>query len=228
MATAQTIIDRSIRLIGALESGESATAQETADCLVALNALIDSWRNDALIVHAITSVSKTLTPADGSYTIGTGGDINTTWPVKIDGATVTDSASDYPLDVVPENRWRLIQDKSQTGFPRVLYYDPQYPLGVVNLWPVPSSAYTLKLSVWTPIGTLASAATAIALPPGYERALTTALAIEIAPEFQKQVSAELAKAAQNSLALIKRNNVRPILMDIEFACPGDFDIARGY
>ena len=229
MATAQTRIDRAMRLIGALESGESPTPQETADCLTALNGLIDSWRNDALMVYAITSVSKVLTGGDGSYTIGTGADINTTRPVKIEGGYVTVNGVDYPVETMTEEVWRNLSDKALTGIPEYVYYDPQVANGVVNLYPVPDSAYTLKLSVWTPISTIAVATDNIVLPPGYERAIDTNLALEIAPEFQKPVSDALAKAARESLKLIKQNNVRPFYATIEHpgCCNGSFDIYAG-
>lgn len=227
MATAQTRIDRAMRLIGALESGESPTAQETADCLVALNGLIDSWRNDSLMVYAVTSVTKTLTANDGSYTIGSGADINTTRPVKIEGGYITINGTDYPVEVITEESYRNIQDKATTGQPDYVYYDPQMANGVIYLYPVPDSAYALTLKVWTPISTIAAASDSIVLPPGYERAIDTNLAIEIAPEFQKTVSAELASAARNSLKLIKQNNVQPFYSQIEFADRGAFDIYAG-
>lgn len=227
MATAQTRIDRAMRLIGALESGESPTPQETADCLVALNGLIDSWRNDSLMVYAITSVSKVLTGGDGSYTIGTGADINTTRPVKIEGGYVTVNGVDYPVETMTEEVWRNLSDKALTGIPEYVYYDPQMANGVVNLYPVPDGAYTLKLSVWTPISTIAAATDNIVLPPGYERAIDTNLAIEIAPEFQRPVSDALAKAARESLKAIKQANIQPFYAQIEFACSGAYDIYRG-
>lgn len=233
MATAQTLIDRSLRLIGALESGESPTAQETADVLIALNAMIDSWRNDDLLVYGITEVSKVLTPADGGYTIGASANIDTTRPVKIEGARVTVSGVDYPCEVITEAQWRAIDYKTTQGIPCVVYYDPQMATGTVNLWPVPDAAYTLVLSLWTPIATLATAGTTVTLPPGYERALTSNLAIEIAPEFQKGVPAALEKTARESLKAIKRTNVRPFYADIsEVVCmhgggQSGYDIVTG-
>ena len=225
MATAQTVINRALRLIGALDPEESPTANETANGLEALNALIDSWRNDRLLVWSITTVTKTLTAGDGTYTIGNGADINTTRPVKIVGAYVTDGGIDYPIDIVPESSYRAISDKAtESSYPELLYYDPAVANGTIYLYPVPTGANVLTLSVWAPISTLASAGTSITLPPGYERALSSNLAIEIAPEFQKAVSQEVAKMARESLAAIKKANIQPFFSQIENVAGKRYDI----
>lgn len=225
MATAQTVINRALRLIGALDPEESPTTNETANALEALNGLIDSWRNDRLIVWSIATVTKTLTAGDGTYTIGSGADINTTRPVRIEGAYVTESSIDYPIQVIDEAAYRNIADKAtQSDFPEYLYYDPAVANGTIYLWPVPSAANVLTLSVWAPISTLATAGTTVTLPPGYERALASNLAIDIAPEFQKVASQEVAKMARESLAAIKKANVRPIYAKMEMATGRRYDI----
>lgn len=225
MATAQNLIDRSLRLIGAIASGEDPTADETADALEALNGLIDSWRNERLIVWSIASVTKTLTAGDGTYTIGSGADINTTRPVRIDGAYVTNSGIDYPIEVITEAAYRSIADKTtQSDYPQFVYYDPAVASGTIYLWPVPSAANVLTLAVWAPISTLATAGTTVTLPPGYERALAANLAVEIAPEFQKTASQEVAKMARESLAAIKKSNIRPFSAKMEMATGRRYDI----
>lgn len=229
MSTAQSLINRSLRLIGALDPEESPTANETANVLEALNGLIDSWRNDRLIVWSITNVTKTLTAGDGTYTIGSGADINTTRPVRIEGAYVTQSGIDYPVEVISEAAYRGIADKTtQSDLPQFVYYDPSVASGTIYLWPVPSVANVLTLSVWAPISTLATAGTTVTLPPGYERALASNLAIDIAPEFQKQASQEVAKMARESLAAIKKANIRPIIAKMEMATRRRYSIEADY
>jgi len=44
--TARDVINRSLRILGVLASGEAATASEANDALVALNSMIDSWQAD--------------------------------------------------------------------------------------------------------------------------------------------------------------------------------------
>lgn len=82
----------------------------------------------------------------------------------------------------------------------------------------------LTLQVWTPVQSFATAGTSVSLPPGYERALTTNLAIELAPEFGKSISQEVAKAASESKAAIKRMNIRPIYLQNEMAMSRRYSI----
>lgn len=218
MATAQTIISRAARLIGKLESGETLDGTSTAEMLEALNAMIDSWRNDRLMVYAITNVTKTLTIGDGQYSIGSGADINTSRPVKIVGAYVTDAGIDYPIEVIEEEAYRRISDKTtQSSYPDKVYYSPQVANGQIYLHPVPSKATVLTLAVWTPISTFASTGTTVTLPPGYERALAYNLAVDYAPETGQDAPANVVAVAAQAKAAIKRANIKPFSAKMEFA-----------
>ena len=73
------LIRSSLRLIGAISSSESPAADESMDALEALNMMLNSWgavrflsKNTPTITHILNGST--------SYTIGSGGDINTTRP----------------------------------------------------------------------------------------------------------------------------------------------------
>ena len=69
--------------------------------------------------------------------------------------------------------------------PTGIYYDPSYPDGRVYVVPVPDTALTITLVHDEAFTALASVSTSLSFPPGYERALRYALAVELAPEFGK-------------------------------------------
>lgn len=222
MATAQTRINRALRLIGAIASGESPTTDESTDALTALNAMIDSWRNDRLMVYALSESTLTLTPTDASYTIGTGGNINTTRPVKIESVFCRAGSVDFPVEVVDKARFDAIPDKTTTSdIPQFVYYDSAVTTGNIKLWPVPTTANVLYVTMWTVLSTLASVSTEVTLPPGYERAIDYNLAIEVAPEYEKTVSQEVAKIARDSLAALKKINSRQIIAYSELSINGN-------
>lgn len=212
MATAQTIIDRALRLIGAIASGESPTTQESTDALTALNSMIESWQTERLYVYAMVETAFTMSVGDNSYTVGPSGNFNLTpRPPKIEDAFVREGDIDYPLTQIDFARWDAIADKTTTSnIPEFFYYEPTLSTGTLMLWPVPSSANSLRIVTWTTLSSLAEVETTVTLPQGYQRALEYNLALEIAPEYEKQPSQDVYRIASESIANIKRANIRPM------------------
>lgn len=226
MATAQNVIDGAMRDIGALASGEDPSSDETADVLEALNNLIDSWNTDGLTLYAESEVSHTLVANDGSYTIAaSGADITATRPVRILHAYVRDSNIDHPLEIISKEAYDLIPDKTTTSTnPEYLYYEPSYANGTIKLWPVPSEANVLYMTVQSQLSSFATAGTTFAMPPGYQRAIQKNLAIEIAPQFEKEPSNALIRAATQSLAMVKRLNRKTPRMETGLFTGRSYDI----
>lgn len=213
MSTAADIIDRSLRLLGQIGSGESASAAEAADGLEALNGLAESWRNERLMCFAMQEESLTLANGDASYTIGTSGDLNTTRPVAIEGAWIVDDDISHPVRILTEDEYIGIADKTTTGdWPTKLLYRPTMASsqGTLIVWPVPNATRNLKLLTRVVFSGFALSSTTVTLPPGWERALAFNLAAEIAPEYQTSPSPEVIQMARESKATIKRANMTPI------------------
>lgn len=217
MATAQNLIDRALRLIGAIASGESPTAAESADGLTALNSMISSWQTEKLNVYAFVDTAFTLVATDASYTVGPAGNFALTpRPSKIEQVYVRANDIDYLIELVDFAKWNSIPDKtSSSDIPIYAYYEPTLATGTLQLWPVPNTAYSLHIVTWTTLAELASLATTITLPQGYERALAYNLAIEVASEYEKEPSNSVVMIAMESKAAIKRANNRPMLMNSE-------------
>lgn len=211
MATASAIIKRAMRLIGTLAAGETPSAAEQADALESLNAMLDAWRNESLAVYALRDETLTLTGA-ASYTIGPTGALNTTRPVKIEAAYQRVGTTDYPLRFASAIAWGKLAAKSttKTSVADWLYYEPSYPLGNLWLYPTPTTG-VLHLTTWTPLASFA-ASDDVALPPGYQEALTYHLAIRLAPEYGRTVTPEVAALSRSTKEGIQRANFRPPLM----------------
>lgn len=231
MATAQSRINRAMRLVGALASGESPSADETTDVLAALNGMLDAWRNERLMVYAIQDEALSMTGGDGSYTIGPSGDLNTTRPVKIESAFVRSNGVDYPVDPLTASEYAAIPDKaSQSYIPEWFYYAPTMATGTLKLYPVPSASNTLYLQTWVPLASIHSAETTVTLPPGWEDAIDYNLAVRIAPEFEKNPSAIVLQIAAETKAQVKRINAVTIKAStgLEGMFPAaTFDITTG-
>ena len=204
MATVLDRINRALRLLGVKASGEEATQEEANDAFEALNSMIDSWNNESLMIYNLETVSHTLVPGTGDYTIGTGGTINTTRPQRIESAYINDNNSDWPIAIIKNEEYsRIWQKTTQASYPSYLYYQSDFPLGTIKLWPVPSSANTLNLNVWNQIAAFASTASTVSLPPGYTRMMDYNLAVELAPEYLVEPSMTIQKIANDSKSRIK-------------------------
>ena len=196
-----------------MASGESLTTAESADALIALNAMLESWQTEKLVVYALADTAFTMTATDASYTVGPSGNFNLTpRPPKIENCFVRASGIDYPVELIDQDRWYAIPDKtSDSDIPIYAYYEPTLSTGTLQLWPVPNAAHSLHIVTWTTVASLAAVGTTITLPQGYERALAYNLAVEIAPEFGREASETVQRTAMESKAAIKRANQRPML-----------------
>lgn len=213
MSTSQTLIDRAARLVSAIGSGESCTADESADGLIALNAMLEAWQIDKLDVYAFVDTAYSLVAGTQSYTVGPAGNFALTpRPAKIEECFVRYASTDSTVELVTSEQWNALPSKTDTAtYPDRAYYEPTLPTGTLQVYPKPSAVSSLHIVTWQVVTTLAALSTSIALPPGYERAIAYNLAVEWAgPEFGLPVPDTVQRIAMESHGAIKRANHRPI------------------
>lgn len=211
MATVATLLARSARMLGVLASNTSMSSNEAADGLIAYNAMLGVWANDGLMAYARREESLTLVGSDASYTIGSGGDLNTTRPVEI----ITVWMEGYPpLLPLTDEEYAAIIDKTATSdVPTHYNYKASMSTGTLYLYPTPSAAATLKILTRVPLTAFSATSDTVTLPPGWEEAIATNGAIALSAEYQVAVPAAVAKLAKESLKAIKRANAQPIKAD---------------
>lgn len=221
MADVRDIVTEALRELGVLSAGEVATADDVNFGFDAFNRLIDQWAAERLQVYQTVRTVWAIVSGTQTYTLGTGGTINVARPVFVNDIRVQDTAptlpTEYSLDCLTDDAWSRVNVKTQTSvMPSAFYYNPTYPLGTVTLWPIPTSA-TLQGVLYAPqaVAEFATLATTVALPPGYRRMFVKNLALDLAPSYGKQVGKELADAASDSVAVVKRSNKRLLDMSIE-------------
>ena len=216
MATGQTLVDRASRLLGLINSGESPTSAESADALIAINSMLDSWRNDRLMAYALQNETLTMAASQASYTIGPSGDLDTVRPVSIESAFMREGNIDYPVRVIDAEEFNSIPDKTSTSnLVQFVYYEGTMATGTLKVWPVPDTTNVLHLTTRVPFTALVLGTT-VSLPPGWEEAIATNGAIAIAPEFQASPSPSVVKMANDSLKGIKRTNSKPVIAKSDF------------
>ncbi len=217
MSTAQALIQSSLEELGVYAPGQSMNAADAARGLYQFNKFLDYLSNQSLACFCILEQSFTLQVGVTKYTIGTGGMINQIRPLKlIEGpgaAYLTDTNSNnYDVNVVSRDIWNQISNRGTTivsDIPDTLFYDPQYPLGVINIWPSPTMAYKVYFDSYQQLGNLANLYANLSFPPGYELAIQTNLAVLIGPFFKTAlVSQDIKDQAKESKKIIKRLNTR--------------------
>jgi hypothetical protein len=216
MSTALDVIQAALEELGVYASGETITDADAARGLWVLNGMLDSWSNESLFCYSITEVTFPLVVGQQRYSIGTGGQINAQRPLRlIDGpgaAYITDyNQNIYPVSVVPQDVWNQIGLRSNTSdIPDTLFYDPQIPLGYINIFPVPLISYNLTFDSYTQLYDMPYLQAPIIFPSGYQDAIQHNLAIRLKPFFKDaQIDPIIIELASQTKAAIKRNNYRP-------------------
>lgn len=220
MSTAQTLIFAAYQMLGYYAPNETMSGADSALGLQQLNMMLDSWSNEPQACYAILEQSFALVVNKSSYTIGTSGspDINTTRPLAIidtpGAAYIQDlNGNNYEVNVATRQTWNELANRTtQTNstIPNTLFYDPQMPNGVINLWPTPNSGgYTCFFDSYQPFVQASTLVSNITLPPGYELAIESNLAVLLQPFCKNtDVPKAVERLANKSLATIKRTNRR--------------------
>lgn len=226
------IITRAMRLTGITGASQIPDAQDTNDAFNSLNMMLEQWSLEELMCYRYTANQFSTAASTSAYTIGPGG----TWvtggrPLQVSNAFIRVSTTDFPIEIIGNDLYQQIGNKSTVGRPYFLYYQPEVTLGRIYLYPTPDAVYTISISQLLPFTAFTGIAQAVTLPPGYLKALIWNLAVELAPEYGKQVDPVIFKKSQEFKANIKRkNNTKPIL-HLESALLGragcSFDINSG-
>lgn len=225
MTTALTLIEDALGEIGVKEAGQSVPSEDAALALRYLNRILQRWSNHRLMIPSLTEISVTL-DGSGSYTIGPSGAVTATRPNKVITAYYRDSGGlDTPVEILTDSQWQKIGLKDTGGPPTGIWYERTSTNGTLHVYP-DVAGYTLKLQCQVLLSSFATTSTSLTLPEGYESALVLTLACDLAGQYQKPISADLAKRAAAANRSVKRTNHETLL--VNDAEPHDFDINRGY
>lgn len=205
--SAYDIVTRSLRVIGVLSTHDTPAAQEANDAFNSLNMMLEQWSiEDLMCYHYENTVFNTVI-GQASYTIGaSGADWTAVRPNEITSAFVRVGQIDYPLQVSSNEEYYGVSMKALQSVPRMLYYQQEYPLGKVFLYPVPQIVYPIGITTTTQFTAFTGLSQTVFLPPGYLKALIWNLGVELAPEYGKQLDQITIKKAIDAKALIKGKN----------------------
>lgn len=219
MTTALDLINGAMDDAGITGVGQTPLAEDTNKALTRLNAMIALWSRRRWMVYHLVDVVFTGTGAL-SYSIGVGGDINTNRPDRIEAAffrqlTGSPLLVDFPLRIMESREdYNRISLKTLASFPAFLFYDSNFPLGNVFIWPLPDSGYEMHLSVKPALQSFPALNTVFNLPPEYEEAIRLNLAVRLRIAYQLPADPQLNGLAKIALNTIKNTNTQVPLLQM--------------
>lgn len=214
--TVLTLITDTLLDMGVLANSAQPTAQQTTQALRKLNGMLETWSIEGLLTYGISINILPLVSGKQIYTLGVGGDLNIPYPNSIINQTIRNTSlpatqqQDYPLYRYNDEEWSNVAFKSQqSAWPNWgIWFNETYPLMKANVLPIPTNnQYSIVLWVEDNIGNYTSNTT-LTLSPGYRRAITTNLYLELAPSYSIQVDEQARQNAIQSKAIIQSNNLQ--------------------
>jgi len=214
-------INRALRLLGVLAEGETTSAAVMQDSLMAMNQMIDSWNTERLSVFS-TQDQVFNWPSDLiTRTLGPTGDFVGNRPILVDDATYFRDATtnvSYGIKLINQQQYDGIAVKTVTStYPQVMFVNMTYPNITMTIYPKPTRVLEWHIVSVEKLSEPATLATILAFPPGYLRAFTYNLAMEIAPEFGVEPSEQVKRIAMTSKRNLKRINNPDDVMSMPYA-----------
>lgn len=231
MTTARSIVEQAARKIHVLGRGSTLSAGEAQDALTCLNNMLGMFSIEGGLLYNQVKETFNLTGAT-SYTIGVGGNFNTAAPIEIDAVYASDGETDYPLVQIGSAEYAAFADKDTDGLPEFFYYANNAPLGTIYIYPASSASYTLTILSRKALTSFSDLTTDYTLPTGMETMLVHNLAVQLAPEYEKEAAPTVQTIARQTKAAIlganKRHNYPSSPIDPMLQGESDGNIYNGW
>lgn len=206
--------------------GEQPDSAYSGYGLRRLNAILQEWANLKRYAWSMTFQLYTLQANLAPHTIGPSGTFVTPYrPVRIESCSLflqtSTPGTDVPMRIRDAQWWsRNLVKGVSTSVPTDLYYQPTWPNGTLNFWPIPNIAYQVRIEAWATIAQLASVQSDIGpLPMGYANAIMLTLAERLGGP--RSMDPALRQSAIEARAAIQSNNAKsPRVASMDAGMPG--------
>jgi hypothetical protein len=219
--TAGDQINRALRLLGVLAEGETASAALSQDALMAMNQMIDSWNTERLSVFCTQDQTFTWPAGQITRTLGPSGNFIGLRPVLLDESTYYRDAStnvSFGIKFINQQQYNGIAVKTVTStYPQVIFVNMGFPDVTMSIYPQPTRDLEWHFISVQKLDEPATLVTDLLFPPGYLRAFTYNLAMELAPEFGIEPSPQVQRIAMTSKRNLKRINNPDDVMSMPYA-----------
>jgi hypothetical protein len=187
---------------------------------MALNQLIDSWNTERLSTFVTQDQVYTWPAGFISRTLGPSGDFIGNRPILMDDATYYKAPNgvSYGIKFINQQQYDGIAVKTVTStYPQVCWVNMGFPDITLTVYPKPTQDLEWHMISVEELDRPADLSTVMYYPPGYLRAFTYNLAMEIAPEFGVEPSPQVTRIAMTSKRDLKRINNPDDVMALPYA-----------
>lgn len=209
----QDIINEALGHLGVYQ-GDALDASDLQSAFFTFQGMMDGWAAEPLTIFQKSTLTFSTVAGQQSYTLGVNaGQTVYNWPVSALPAeydAVTQGISgglEIPLGIDTEIEWASITIKSmQSGILNEMYPQIAATSHILNFWPVPNAILPVNLYVAQRIAAFTATNNVVALPPGYQEAITFELAIKCSSKFGASIPAWLPDAWRDAKGKIAAAN----------------------
>lgn len=188
--TRDDIIRAALRKLDVIGEGQTPSTEDYTNCAFALNIMIKAWEKDGFYLWKVVDIPVTTVSANEAYQIGdtatgTGAKV-TNRPIRLmDSCYIRDADGvDTPLTLISRQEYNMLSNKTTSGVPNQIYYDPQLTNGVLYVYPSPEDAtHTIYVTAQIPVYDFASSSEALDFPQEGYQAVVYGLADEVMDEY---------------------------------------------
>jgi hypothetical protein len=204
-----------------LAENETPSAAMSQDGLMAMNQMIDSWDTERLSVFCTQDQVFTWPAGEYIRTLGPSGDFIGLRPVLLDEATYfRDPGTNvsFGIKFINQQQYDGIAVKTVTStYPQVIFVNMGFPDVTMSIYPRPTRDLEWHFVSVQKLDEPATLVTDLLFPPGYLRAFTYNLAMEMAPEYGVEPSPQVQRIAMTSKRNLKRINNPDDVMSMPYA-----------
>lgn len=187
--TRDQLIGGALRILGVVAQGESPKTEQITEAAEALNIMVKAFEADGMPLWGIAEYAMPMVAGTTLYVIGDGLAVDIPKPLKIIQAWNRDLTSkvDIPMRILTKQEYNMLGNKTTTGNPIQLHYQPLRESGELTLFPTPDATAAANNQIYfvyqRPFEDFLATGDSPDFPQEWLEVLKYGLAVRLAPEY---------------------------------------------
>ena len=190
------LITGALRLAGVIAQGETPSASQVNDASTTLNMMVKAWMADGMPLWCIRTVTITPVAGQNTYTYNTPKLLK---PIQAWNRQ-TSSQVDIPMRMISRQEYNILGNKSTTGNPIQLFFNPNLSSTEIKLFPTPDSTAAAQNVIYivaqVPYQDFDSATDTPDFPQEWYEAIKYGLAVRLAGEYNIDIETRKTLVAE--------------------------------